>query len=295
MKANVLDGRKVALQIKDETKKLVDIFVKQYGHRPHLSVVLVGDDPASKVYVKNKEIACREVGIETTTFVHNSDVSWNTLSEQIIGLNENDNTHGILVQLPLPKHINKFHVFNIIAPAKDVDVFTPINTGLLVQNRPYLMPCTPQAVREMLVRSGISIKGKKVAIVNRSLVVGQPLSSMLIQDDKFANATVTVCHEYTENIKEVLLSADIIVTAVGDRNSFCLTADMVRDGAVVIDVAIIRDGKRLIGDVHESVWQKASLVSPVPGGVGPVTIAMLVSNTVFAAQFQQGVLNQRKT
>lgn len=286
MRANILDGRKVAQSIKDRLKGRVEAFTLNYKRPPHLSVILVGEDPASQVYVRNKGKACREVGISTNTIALPSEITRLELEKVIQSLNVDKNTNGILVQLPLPKHIDKFDVFDAINPQKDVDVFTPRNTGLLIQNRPYLIPCTPQAVREILLHYNIPIKGQKIAIVNRSLVVGQPLTSMLIQDDKIANATVTVCHEYTENIKEVLRSADIVVTAVGRRDKYTLTGDMIKEGAVVIDVAIVRDGKRLMGDADESVWDKAAWVTPVPGGVGPCTIAMLISNTVHAAEFQ---------
>lgn len=286
MRAKTLDGRQVAQHIKDKLKHKVEWLQRKYKKVPHLSVILVGDDPASHVYVNNKEKACQEVGIKTTTINFPSAINQGELYAKIKELNTDQSTHGILVQLPLPAHINKFDIFDVINPQKDVDVFTAINTGFLIQNRPYLMPCTPQAVREILLYYGIPIKGQKIAIVNRSLVVGQPLTSMLIQDHAIANATVTVCHEYTENIKEILCSADIVVTAVGRRNSFTLTGDMIKQGAVVVDVAIVREGKRLTGDADESVWEKASWVTPVPGGVGPCTIAMLISNTVQAAEFQ---------
>lgn len=286
MKANVLDGRVVAKHIKDKLAYPIGWLKRKYNCVPHLTVILVGDDPASQVYVRNKEKACKEVGVETTTINYPSTISQGELYSKLLELNTDKSTHGILVQLPLPPHIRKFDIFDAINPQKDVDVFTSMNTGFLIQNRPYLIPCTPQAVKEILLYYGIPIKGQKIAIVNRSLVVGQPLTSMLIQDDNFANATVTVCHEYTKNIKEVLSSADIVVTAVGRRNKFTLTGDMIKQGAVVIDVAIVRDGKRLMGDADESVWEKAAWVTPVPGGVGPCTIAMLISNTVKAAEFQ---------
>ena len=193
---------------------------------------------------------------------------------------------GILVQLPLPSHINKFAVFDAIDPNKDVDVFTPRNTGLLIQNRPRYMPCTPQAVREILVRSKIPILGQNVVIINRSLIVGQPLAHMLMQNEEFANATVTVCHEHTKNIKEITRTADIVVTAVGRRDKFVLTGDMIKPGATVIDVAIVRDGKKIIGDADfESVKEVAGYVTPVPGGVGPCTVAMLLKNTVQASYY----------
>lgn len=263
--------------------------------KPCLAVVLVGDDAASSIYVKRKQVACEEVGIATKEISLPGDTPSHRLMGILCDLNTDHGVHGILVQLPLPEHINKFDVFDTISPMKDVDVFTSYNTGLMIQNRSRFQPCTPQACREILVRSGIPIHGQNVCIVNRSLVVGQPLAHMLMQNEDFANATVTVCHEHTKNMKEVLRSADIVVTAVGRRENFTLTADMVRPGATVIDVAIIRQGNKIVGDVDfENVKNVAGAITPVPGGVGPCTVAMLLRNTMTAAKNQYRMRKMRE-
>lgn len=283
MSAIILNGIELAKNIKQE----IATEVKALSDKPCLAVVVVGDDPASLIYVRKKQIACGEVGISTEAI----NLSGNTPAHRLLGilrdLNVDSSINGILVQLPLPDHINKFEVFDTINPMKDVDVFTSYNTGLMVQNRHRFQPCTPQACREILVRSGIPIHSQNVAIVNRSLIVGQPLANMLMQNEDFANATVTVCHEHTRNIKKILLNADIIVTAVGNRDKFTLTADMVQPGATVIDVAIIRQGNKIIGDADfEEVSKVAGAITPVPGGIGPLTICMLLKNTVAAAKNQ---------
>jgi methylenetetrahydrofolate dehydrogenase (NADP+)/methenyltetrahydrofolate cyclohydrolase len=280
MTARKLDGNEIARIIRTELR--AEVAALAGPHRPCLGVILVGDDAPSHVYVRNKERACEEVGIDTIEHRLPASSSETDVISMVRRLNHDERVNGILVQLPLPAHINKLHVFDTICPTKDVDVFTPYNTGLLVQNRPTLRPCTPQAVVEILRRSDIPIKGQRVAIVNRSLVVGQPLAAMLVQNHEFANATVTVCHEHTPNMGGILRDADIVVTAVGNRSAFILSADMVKPGATVIDVAIIRNGGRLMGDADESVWRVAGAMTPVPGGVGPCTIAMLLRNTLTA-------------
>lgn len=283
MKAKILDGNKIAAEIRAE----VAHDINSMPVKPCLAVVLVGTDAASSIYVRRKQAACEEVGIATQEIVLPENVPAHRLMGILCDLNSDHSVNGILVQLPLPEHICKFDVFDTISPMKDVDVFTSYNTGLMIQNRHRFQPCTPQACREILVRSGIPIHGQNVAIVNRSLVVGQPLAHMLMQNEDFANATVTVCHEHTKNMKEVLRSADIVVTAVGRRDKFTLTADMVRPGATVIDVAIIRQGSKIIGDADfESVSKVAGAITPVPGGVGPCTVAMLLRNTVTATTNQ---------
>ncbi len=279
MPATILCGKTIAKQIKQEIAEEI----KSLPSKPCLAVVLIGDDAASSVYVRNKQIACEEVGIVTRQINLSKDVPAHELMQVLHELNIDFSVHGILVQLPLPGHINKFEVFDSINPLKDVDVFTSHNTGLMVQNRHRFQPCTPQACREILLRSGIPIHGQNVAIVNRSHVVGQPLAHMLMQNEDFANATVTVCHEHTKNINKILRSADIIVTAVGRRDKFTLTPDMVREGATVIDVAIIRQNGKIVGDVDfKNVKEVAGAITPVPGGVGPVTCSMLLKNTVIA-------------
>ncbi len=285
MAARKLDGNEIAKTIRAELRREVDSI--RGSSRPCLGVILVGDDAASHVYVRNKERACEEVGIDTVEHRLPASTSETDVISMVHRLNHDEQVNGVLVQLPLPSHINKLRVFDAICPTKDVDVFTPYNTGLLVQNRPTLRPCTPQAVVEILHRSGIPIKGQRVAIVNRSLVVGQPLAAMLVQNHEFANATVTICHEHTPNMCGILRESDIVVTAVGNRSAFVLSADMVKPGATVIDVSIIRDGNRLMGDADESVWEVAGAVTPVPGGVGPVTICVLMKNTISAFMFQK--------
>lgn len=288
MPATILDGNEIAKQIRQEVANEI----KSLPIKPCLAVILVGEDPASSIYVRRKQIACEEVGITTKEIIFPSDVPAYKLIDTLKYLNMEDTVSGILVQLPLPNHINKFDVFDAIDPIKDVDVFTSHNTGLMVQNRHQFQPCTPQACREIIVRSDIPIHGQNVAIVNRSIVVGQPLAHMLMQNTDFANATVTICHEHTKNIKDILRSADIIVTAVGNRNNFTLTADMVSPGTTVIDVAVIRQGGKIIGDVdfHE-VSKVAGAITPVPGGVGPVTISMLLKNTLMASKIQYNLKN----
>ncbi len=290
MRAKIIDGKKLAQRVREEIRSEV---LRHRGclfeDEPiTLAVIQVGNDPASTVYVRNKKRACEEVGIRAlhVTLEPGPRVQQDLL-DTIEDFSCDDEVHGILVQLPLPPHVDKFAIFDAIEPCKDVDVFGSKNTGLLVQNRPYLYPCTPHAVREILVRSGIPIVGQKVVIINRSLVVGQPLANMLLQDHEFANATVTVCHEHTKNIKEIVRTADIVVTAVGNRENFVLTGDMIKPGATVIDVAIIRTENRLVGDSHESVWEVAGAVTPVPGGVGPLTICMLLKNTLAAYKYQK--------
>jgi len=284
MVAVILDGNQIAKQIRGEITREIRL----NGLRPCLAVVLVGRDPASLVYVKKKQAACDEVGIATKEFRLDEHTSETLVVRTIKDLSHAKSINGILVQLPLPRHIDNYHIFDSIDPMKDVDVFTPHNTGLLIQNRPRFQPCTPEAVREILVRSGIPIKGQNVVIINRSLIVGQPLAHMLMQNEDFGNATVTVCHEFTKDIKDVTRRADVVITAVGRPDKFRLTASMVRPGAAVIDVAIIRQGGKLFGDVEfDAVKQVAGHITPVPGGVGPVCVASLLRNTVAAYKLQQ--------
>lgn len=287
MAARTLDGLGMARDIRAEIKAEVESICR-HGRPPCLGVVLVGDDPASHVYVRNKGRACEEVGITAVEQRLPAHADEARVLAAIDRYNRDSGVDGILVQLPLPRGMKKFPVLDAIDPAKDVDVFTPVNTGRLVQNRPAMKPCTPQAVVEILHRSGTPVAGQRVAIVNRSLVVGQPLASMLLQDNEFANATVTVCHEYTRDMVDILRAADIVVTAVGNRDRFTLTGEMVKPGATVIDVAIIRTETGLVGDADRSVWDVAGAVSPVPGGVGPLTIAMLLRNTVTAYHHEAG-------
>lgn len=299
----ILNGRWIARQIRHELHTQLAARRDPNYHGPTvppcLAVVLCTDDPASKLYVKKKVQACDEVGI-TSLLVEPFQGGigrWPEPQEHLYKLiewlNSDSNINGILVQLPLPPGINPTEIFDRIDPLKDVDVFNPVNVGLLLQGRPRFVPCTPHAVQELLTRSGIDIAGKKVVIINRSDIVGKPLQALLIQDQEEANATVTLCHDRTppERLKEVCLSADIIVVAVGKPRF--LTADMVRPQSIVVDVGINRDGDRVVGDVCPEAFAKVAAVSPVPNGVGPLTVTMLLHNTVVAQQLQWEVTTGR--
>ncbi len=289
MAAKILDGKQIAVQMREELKGRI-AGLAQRGIRPGLAVILVGDDPASKSYVTAKEKACEEVGIYSSD---NRLVAATTESE-LLGLierfNQDPKIHGILVQLPLPKHINEERILNAICPEKDVDGFHPVNVGRMVIGQRCFLPCTPHGVVQMLVRSGVVLEGAEVVIVGRSNIVGKPLANLLIQKSRFGNATVTVCHTKTRNLAEHVRRADIVIAAAGCPRT--ITADMVKEGAVVIDVGVNRvedasakNGYRLVGDVDfEAVRQKASMITPVPGGVGPMTITMLLYNTVESAE-----------
>jgi len=289
--AHIIDGSKIAQELQKEIAAEVQDFQADTGVTPCLVVLLAGSDPASAVYVQRKRDACARVGIRSELYQPYIGFSegQKTLEGILCYLNEEPWCHGILVQLPLPSPVNQYTIFDLINPDKDVDVFNPLNVGLLVQGRPRLKPCTPHGIQEMLRRSGIGIAGKKVVVINRSDVVGKPLSSMLLQDnDEYANATVTVCHNRTPPalLKEITRAADIIVVAVGIPGF--LTADMVRAGQVVVDVGVNRlGGKKLVGDVDFAAVSKiVEAISPVPGGVGPMTVTMLLRNTLEAAKEQ---------
>jgi methylenetetrahydrofolate dehydrogenase (NADP+)/methenyltetrahydrofolate cyclohydrolase len=282
MTAYMLDGTKIARDIKSD----VATQAKELEHAPQLAVILVGDDPASKIYVQKKQEACDECGFESFVCYVSAIATTEALIDVVHRLNNNPEISGILVQLPLPSHIDKFAVLNEIDPAKDVDCFTPTNLGLLAQNRAILEPCTPQAVIEILKRYNLSPAGKRVAIVNRSLVVGQPLATMLMRENEWGNATVTVCHDRTENFQYHTANADFVITAVGKPDVYRLRGNMIRGDAVVIDVGISRMNGKIIGDATEDVADFASYLTPCPGGVGPVTCAILMRNTLIAARSQ---------
>ncbi|MCS7140585.1 MAG: bifunctional 5,10-methylene-tetrahydrofolate dehydrogenase/5,10-methylene-tetrahydrofolate cyclohydrolase [Candidatus Nitrosocaldus sp.] len=279
-----MDGKSVAGKVTEHVSSTVKT-LKEKGVEPYLATVLVGNDEASATYVRNKHRACEQVGIRTINHHLPEDYSTNQLIELITILNEDRRVHGILVQLPLPRHINEFLITSMIKPSKDVDCLTPFNIGLLAYDVAKLLPCTPAGIVELMKHYRIDPAGKHVTIVNRSVLVGKPLGTMLLHLD----ATVTICHSKTANIREMCREADILVTAVGDRSRFVLTADMVKDGAVVIDVGIDRVNGRLVGDADSSVMEKASYMTPVPGGVGPMTVAMLLRNTVIAAALNEGI------
>lgn len=275
----IIDGKAISAQIRNEISEEVKYLVSK-GIRPGLAVVLVGEDPASQIYVRNKGKACEEVGFYSDTYVLPSTSTEKELLDLIDILNIRSDIHGILVQSPLPKHIDPDTVINAILPEKDVDCFHPQNVGRLMTGNPYFLPCTPAGVVELIKRSGVDIAGKECVVVGRSNIVGKPQAIMLLAE----NGTVTVCHSKTANLAEVTKRADILVVAIG-KSEF-VTADMVKSGAVVIDVGMNRscDGK-LTGDVEfETVSKKASLITPVPGGVGPMTITMLLKNTLTAAK-----------
>ena len=279
-----IDGTLVANSVKDIVREAVSELKKE-SIEPCLATILVGDDPASAIYVKNKQKACTEVGITTKDHKLPSSFSQKEMNALIDLLNRDNTVHGILVQIPLPGQLNEFAITSRISPVKDVDCLTPFNIGLLVSNRAILKPCTPSGIIELFDYYKIDLAGKNAVIVNRSNLVGKPLYNLMLERD----ATVTTCHSKTRNLKEHCQRADIVITAIGDRSKFVLTADMIKDGAIVIDVGTTRLDGRLVGDVdYENVIKKASYVTPVPGGVGPMTIAMLLKNTVTAASISKG-------
>ncbi|TLX93576.1 MAG: bifunctional 5,10-methylene-tetrahydrofolate dehydrogenase/5,10-methylene-tetrahydrofolate cyclohydrolase [Thaumarchaeota archaeon] len=279
-----IDGTLVANSVKDIVREAVSELKKE-SIEPCLATILVGDDPASAIYVKNKQKACTEVGITTKDHKLPSSFSQKEMNALIDLLNRDNTVHGILVQIPLPGQLNEFAITSRISPVKDVDCLTPFNIGLLVSNRAILKPCTPSGITELFDYYKIDLAGKNAVIVNRSNLVGKPLYNLMLERD----ATVTTCHSKTRNLKEHCQRADIVITAIGDRSKFVLTADMIKDGAIVIDVGTARLDGRLVGDVdYENVIEKASYVTPVPGGVGPMTIAMLLKNTVTAASISKG-------
>lgn len=281
--SEIIDGRKISKEIKDEIKRTIEVLKHDKGIQPSLRVLLVGNDPASEIYVKSKIKTAVKLGIHSETIKLPAETTEKEVLEIIEGLNGNSEVHGILVQLPLPPHLNTEKILEYLNPAKDVDGLHPKNMGLLAAGHPRFIPCTPYGIWEMLKRTNNSPEGKEVVVLGRSNLVGRPLSLLLSMKAKGCNATVTLCHSGTQNLPEITRRADILVSAIG-KPEF-ITVEMVREGAVVIDVGIhrIADGK-LVGDVDfDSVAPIASAVTPVPGGVGPMTIAMLMKNTLQAA------------
>ncbi len=281
----IIDGKFISKKIKQNLKNEIEN-LKSKNLIPGLAVVLVGEDPASKVYVKNKKTACKEVGIYSEEYILPFETSQDELIGLINKLNSNPKIHGILVQLPLPNHIDEFVINSAIAPEKDVDVFNPVNTGKMFLGKSHLLPCTPAGIVEIIKHENIPIEGKNCAIIGRSNIVGKPLAILLLQ----RNATVTICHSKTKNLESICKQADILICAAG--NPKFITENMVKDGATVIDVGINRlENGKICGDVDfESVKNKAKYITPVPGGVGPMTIAMLLKNTVTAAKLQNKLL-----
>jgi methylenetetrahydrofolate dehydrogenase (NADP+)/methenyltetrahydrofolate cyclohydrolase len=282
LKGNILNGIPVASDIKADVANKVGELQSQ-GIHPCLSTVLVGDDMASATYVKNKHKAAAEVGIISLDHRLSKDLEEVELLELIRSLNNDEKVHGILVQLPLPKHINVFKVIDSIKPAKDVDGLTAFNAGMLMNGRAILKPCTPSGVIELFNFYGIEITGMDVTVVNRSNLVGTPLMFLLLERD----ATVTICHSKTKDLIAKLRNADVIISAVGNPHKFVIDAGMVKEGSIVVDIGISRQKGKLVGDVDfNSVIEKARWLTPVPGGVGPLTIAMLLKNTISAVSLQ---------
>lgn len=289
MSAKIIDGKQIAADMREELRQEVSQ-LREQGVTPGLGVILVGDDPASRSYVTAKERACEEIGIYSDDNRLPEDTTQAALLELVERMNKDDKINGILVQLPLPKHIDESTVLLAIDPKKDVDGFHPINVGKMVVGEKGFLPCTPHGVLQMLSRSGVQTKGAHAVVVGRSNIVGKPVANMLLQKKDNANATVTICHTGTRDMAYHTLQADILIVAAGWPNT--VTADMVKEGAVVIDVGVNRvedetrkSGYRLVGDVDfEAIKEKASMITPVPGGVGPMTITMLLYNTVESAK-----------
>ena len=287
--AVIIDGKKVAEDIRAEMKAEVAALALK-GVTPGLAVVLLGNDPASECYVRGKKKACAELGLVSFDHTLPAETSESDLLSLIATLNADPAVHGILVQLPLPKHIDENKVILAIAPDKDVDGFHPISVGRMLIGEPGFLPCTPHGCQELLMRYGYDPAGKHVVVVGRSNIVGKPVAAILMQKAPGANATVTVCHSRSANLPELTRQADILIAAIGQPRF--ITADMVREGAVVIDVGVNRvedaskaKGYRLVGDVdYDAVGAKAAAITPVPGGVGPMTITMLMRNTIDAAK-----------
>jgi methylenetetrahydrofolate dehydrogenase (NADP+)/methenyltetrahydrofolate cyclohydrolase len=294
MAAEIIDGKQIAADMRAEIKAEV-LELKSKGIVPGLAVILVGEDPASRSYVSAKEKACAEAGIYSNDNRLAADASEAELLSLVEKMNNDEKINGILVQLPLPKHINESKVLLAISPDKDVDGFHPFNIGKMVAGEKAFLPCTPHGILKMLERSGVETEGAEVVVVGRSNIVGKPVANLLLQKRPNGNATVTICHTRTRNMAEHVKRADIVIAAAGRPGT--VTADMVKDGAVVIDVGVNRvedatkkRGYRLVGDVDfEAVKEKASMITPVPGGVGPMTITMLLYNTIESAKIAAGV------
>ncbi|MDH3278811.1 MAG: bifunctional 5,10-methylenetetrahydrofolate dehydrogenase/5,10-methenyltetrahydrofolate cyclohydrolase [Nitrosopumilus sp.] len=283
-----IDGKVIAQSVKDRVKKAA-VELKSQGISPCLATILIGDNPASATYVRNKHLACEEVGIATKDYKLDSDITQMELNKIIDSLNTDNSVHGILVQLPLSEQLDEFTTTSRISPLKDVDGLTPYNAGLLAMKKAALVACTPSGVMEMFEYHKIDLERKNIVLINRSNLVGKPLYHLLLEK----NATVITCHSKTKNLTEFCKSADIIITAVGDRKKFTLTPEMIKEGAIVIDVAISRFQEKLVGDSdYEQIIKKASFATPVPGGVGPMTVAMLLKNTITAASLSNQIGRQ---
>lgn len=283
MAGTIINGKQIAQRMRERVRQDAAAFQAKTQVVPHLVAVLVGDDPASAVYVRNKERACREAGIAGTVHRLSAETTQEELLELIDRLNHDPAVHGILVQMPLPKGLDAVAVLDAIDPLKDVDAFGPENVGRIVQGRPRFLPCTPAGIVELLRATSISTTGKHAVVLGRSEIVGKPMALLLLQKGALADATVTVCHSRTPDIGALTRQADLLIAAIGKPRF--VTADMVKPGAVVIDVGINRVAEGLVGDVDFGpVSQIASAITPVPGGVGPMTIAVLLRNTLTAAE-----------
>lgn len=278
--AEIIDGKNISAQIRGSIKKETARFIAETGVTPGLAVILVGSDPASQIYVRNKKKACEEVGFKSFEYLMPESTTEEELKELVNKLNHTSEVHGILCQLPLPKHISEKAVIESISPMKDVDAFHPVNVGRIMTGDYNFLPCTPAGIMELIKSTGVEIAGKKCVVVGRSNIVGKPMAMLLLH----ANGTVTMCHSKTKDLKKECLEADILVVATGKAKM--IKADMVKPGAVVIDVGMDRDKNgKLCGDVDfEEVSKVAGYITPVPGGVGPMTIAMLMRNTFTAAK-----------
>lgn len=281
----LIDGKAVSLQVKQQVKQECDK-LKTKGVTPGLAVIIVGDDPASQVYVRNKEKACEECGFYSVKYALDADTTQSELNALIDKLNKDEKINGILCQLPLPKHLDDKEVINRIDPIKDVDAFHPVNVGAIMIGDYNFLPCTPAGVMELIHSTGVDVTGKKAVVIGRSNIVGKPMAMLLLHE----NATVEITHSKTIDLKSITKEADILVAAIG-RAKF-VTADMVKNEAIVIDVGMNRDENgKLCGDVDfENVKDKCSFITPVPGGVGPMTISMLMRNTLTAAKLQNGLI-----
>ncbi|MBO4494052.1 MAG: bifunctional methylenetetrahydrofolate dehydrogenase/methenyltetrahydrofolate cyclohydrolase FolD [Ruminococcus sp.] len=283
--AQIIDGKAVSAAVKQEVADEASKLREEMGLKVGLAVVIVGNNPASRVYVNNKKKACEAVGFQSYEYALEESTTQEQLLDLVNVLNRDTRVNGILVQLPLPKHIDEKAIINAISPEKDVDAFHPINVGKIMIGDYSFLPCTPAGVMRLIESTGTDITGKQCVVIGRSNIVGKPQAMLLLQK----NGTVTICHSKTKNLKEVCLGADILVVAIGRANF--VTGDMIKEGAVVIDVGMNRlDNGKLCGDVEfESAEKKASFITPVPGGVGPMTIAMLMKNTLTAAKQQAGI------
>jgi len=281
MPAQIIDGKAIAESVRNQVAVETQQLISDTGIIPHLAAVLVGNDPASEVYVRNKERACRKAGMKSTLHRLDAATTQVDLLTMVDALNRDESVHGILVQLPLPKHLDSMQILDAILPTKDVDAFHPENTGLMLQGRPRFLPCTPAGVMKMLEVTKVPTAGRHAVVIGRSDIVGKPMAALLVQ--KGIDATVTICHSRTADIGAVCRTADILVAAVGIPEF--VKGDMIKPGAVVIDVGINRVNDRLVGDVdYAAASAVASAITPVPGGVGPMTIAMLLQNTLTSAK-----------